>query len=193
MSRVYRLRTVTGWNTSLTEWYFWTTTFLLGAITTLVGFFISAGLSVDKGMQLPENQLPFLKPLVYGSFIFLLIQIMLSNRLLSQNTQPMAIRADKSRPASMHTILLSLGGLGLLGLLLLIHRTHSNFNLLTALAIISGLCITLGEFFGKIVFYQARRQPGLANPDILWNSNRTILKAYEPLDRGSSHFNKTSD
>jgi len=73
--------------------------------------------------------------------------------------------------ASIRQWLLGLGGSGLLLSILFLHNSSPSISTIAIFTIISWLCIVASEALGKTAFYEARRQPGLAYPELPWSSS----------------------
>lgn len=181
MSRIYRLRTVPGWNSPVTTLSFWTTTFLLGILTSIVSFYLTARSVINYQASLPilaelewqNNLVTLIIPLTYLSLSLIIIQLF----LVSKNS-PQKSASSKCFPgthmnvACIRQVLLGLGGSGLLLSILFLYNPSPSIITITSLVILSWLCIVVSEVLGKTTFYEARKQPGLVYPELPWNSSR---------------------
>ncbi len=180
MSRIYRLRTVPSWNSPVTGLSFWTTTLLLGGITSIASFYLTALYVINYQASLPmlaelewRNELvTLITPLTYLALTLILIQVLLTSKHLPQKSHYKKDISGKHKPiASLRQWFLGLGGSGLLLTILFLHNPSPSISTIASLVIASWLCIVAGETLRKTAFYEARRQPGLVYPELPWSSN----------------------
>jgi DMSO reductase anchor subunit len=180
MGRVYRLRTVPRWNSQVTGLSFWTTTLLLGSLTSLVSFYLTALYVINYQASSPmlaelewQNKwVTLITPLTYLSLGLILIQALLTSNYLPEKSNIIKnIPGKHKNIASLRQWLLGLGGSGVLLSILFLHNTSPSISTIAILTIISWLCIVASETLGKTAFYEARRHPGLAYPELPWSSS----------------------
>ena len=179
MISIYRLRTVPRWNSPVTELSFWTTTLLLGILTSIVSYYLTALYVINYQASLPMlaelewriNLVRLITPLTFLALTLILIQALLtSKRLPRKSSFNKDIPGKHKAIASFRQWLLGLGGSGLLLSILFLHNSSPSISTIASLVIISWLCIVIGEVLGKTAFYEARKQPGLAYPEMPWSS-----------------------
>lgn len=180
MSYIYRLRTVPHWNTPATERYFWTTTFLLGGLTSVTSFYLTVQYLINFQADLPmlaklewkKELVTLITPLACFLVILVLIQLWLSsNRMAQTSLTKEKFPSKKKSILTNHRWWLALGGSGILISILLLLNPSSNIGTITSLVVVSWFCVLTGEVLWRIAFYEARKQPGLVYPELPWNSS----------------------
>lgn len=180
MSRLYRLRTVPRWNSPVTGLYFWITTLLLGVLTSIVSYYLTALFVINFQASLPMlaelewryELVTLVTPMTYLSLSLIIIQALLTSKHLPQKLNfEKDIQGKFMDFASIRQWLLGLGGSGLLLSILFLHNPSPGISTIASLVIISWLCITTSEVLGKTAFYEARKQPGLVYPELPWGSS----------------------
>lgn len=179
MQRIYRLRTVPRWNKPLTGLNFWTTTLLLGILTSLASFSLTglyiinyqANQSMLAELEWQNKWVTLITPLTYLSLGLILIQAMLASQYLPEKSNIIKeVSGKHMNIASIRQWLLGLGGSGLLLSILFLNNPSPSIRTIASLVILSWLCIVTSEVLGRTAFYEARRQPGLAYPEQSWSS-----------------------
>lgn len=179
MGRIYRLRTVPSWNKPLTGLNFWTTTLLLGILTSLASFYLTGLYRFNYQTSPPmlaelewqNNLVTLITPLTYLSLGLILIQALLTGQYLREKSYILKeVPGKHMNIASIRQWLLGLGGSGLLLSILFLNNPSPSIRTIASLVIVSWLCIVTSEALGKTLFYEARRQPGLVYPELPWSS-----------------------
>lgn len=175
MSRLYQLRTVSPWNSPVTALSFWTTTLLLGGLTSILSFCLTALSAINyqaspsllAELEWRSKLVTLISPLTYIALILIIIQGLQISKELSQKSEfKKGIPGKIINIACIRLWLLSLGGSGLFLSIFLLNNPSPRINTIASLVIICWLCNVTGEVLGKSAFYEARRQPGLIYPEL---------------------------